>query len=116
MAVSDEYREFVLEQLEGLGELTSKRMFSGVGIWCDGVFFAIIADNILYLKADETNRHYFEDLGMEPFRVEFRQPKKKKEPYAMGYWEVPADVLENTDELEAWALRSLEVALRHKDA
>jgi len=103
LPVTDEYRDFVLEQLEGLGHLTHKRMFGGVGICCDGLFFAIIADNVAYLKVDETDRHLFEERGMEPFRIRDGRA-------TMSYYEIPVDVLEDADELRSWARRSVEVA------
>lgn len=113
MPVSDEYRDFVLEQLKGLGDLASRRMFGGVGIWCDGLFFAILMDNVAYLKVDESNVDDFVERGMEPFRVPFRQPRDSgRTEQVLGYYAVPADVLEDTDELERWAARSLEVARR----
>ena len=128
MAVSDEFHDFVLEQLEGLGHLTSKRMFGGVGIWCDGTFFALIAGNTPYLKVDDSNRHDFEERGMEPFRVK-RRPggsgkggsrkggsgkggsgkgdsgkagSGKDSSGKMDYYAVPAEVLEDADELKVW--------------
>jgi len=105
MPVSDEYRDFVLEQLDDLGHLTHKRMFGGVGIWCDGLFFAIIADNVAYLKVDDGNRQRFEERGMGPFRI--RDGRS-----SLSYYEIPADVLENAEELVDWARQSVNAAAR----
>ena len=68
MAVSESYREFVLEQLGRVTPVTGKSMFGGVGIYAQGLFFALIAYDRLYFKVNHTTRPDFERLGMEPFR------------------------------------------------
>ena len=106
MAVSEEYRSYVLDQLGELGRVESRRMFGGVGIYCDRVMFALIADDVLYLKVDDSNRDDFERAGMGPFR-----PFADK-PTVMSYYEAPVDVLENKDRLAQWSRRALAVAER----
>jgi DNA transformation protein len=39
MAVSDDFRDFVLEQLALAGSVTPRAMFGGVGLYLDGLFF-----------------------------------------------------------------------------
>ena len=68
MAVSPGYCAFVLDQLEQIFPMTAKSMFGGVGLYAAGTFFALIADDRLYFKVDETNRPDFEGAGMGPFR------------------------------------------------
>src|SRR5215467_5963117 len=68
MAVSQSYREFVLEQLGRVTPVTGKSMFGGVGICAQGLFFALIAEHRLYFKVDHATRPEFEKRGMEPFR------------------------------------------------
>src|ERR1051325_3013663 len=68
MPVSQTYREFVLEQLGRVTPVTGKSMFGGVGIYAQGLFFALIAENRLYFKVDDATRPDFEQRGMEPFR------------------------------------------------
>src|SRR6266404_2706522 len=87
MAVSDSYRGFVLEQLGRAMPVTAKSMFGGVGIYAQGLFFALIAEDRLYFKVDDATRPDFERFGMEPFRP-------FGEDNAMGYYEVPAVVVE----------------------
>lgn len=108
MPVSDEYLTYVLEQLQGVGPVQAKRMFGGAGIYSQRVMFALVADDVLYLKTDETNRAEFEEAGAEPF-----QPFPDK-PMVMPYYEVPADVLEDREHLGAWAQKALTVALRKR--
>jgi hypothetical protein len=55
MAVSQSYRDFVLEQLGRVSPVTGKSMFGGVGLYADGLFFALIAEDRLYFKVDDPN-------------------------------------------------------------
>ena len=107
MAVSESYREFVLEQLGRVTPVTGKSMFGGVGIYAQGLFFALIAEDRLYFKVNDTTRPDFERLGMEPFRP-------FGEDSAMGYYEVPADVVEDSLQLAAWMRKAIEVAAKAK--
>ena len=107
MAVSESYREFVLEQLGRVTPVTGKSMFGGVGIYGQGLFFALIAEDRLYFKVDDVSRPDFEQLGMEPFRP-------FGEDSAMGYYEVPADVVEDSVQLAAWMKQALDVAGKAK--
>lgn len=107
MAVSPNFHAFVLEQLQRGMPVTSRRMFGGVGVYSEGRFFALIDDDRLYLKVDDTNRADFEQAGMGPFRP-FGDER------AMQYYEVPAEVLEEADELHRWAERAIDAAQRAK--
>jgi len=106
MAVSDDFREFVLEQLRPTGRVTSRAMFGGVGIYLDGLFFALIDDDTLYFKTDDSNRALYEAAGSKAFC-----PFPDRPTQAMGYWQVPAEVLEDPDELSRWAREAMRVAL-----
>jgi DNA transformation protein len=99
------FEAFVLDQLEDLGDVTSRKMFGGVGLYCRGVFFGIVARDALYLKVDEQTRGAFEAAGSIPFR-----------PYETGgggtirYYSVPVAVLESAPELTRWARQAVKVA------
>jgi DNA transformation protein and related proteins len=105
MATSSDFHEFVLDQLEGLGELRSRKMFGEYGVYCDELFFALVADEALWLKVDDKNRPRFEARGMGPFAP-------GDPPTPMKYYEVPVDVLEDPSQLREWAAESLAVAQR----
>ena len=107
MAVSQSYRDFVLEQLGRVTPVTGKSMFGGIGIYAQGLFFALIAEDLLYFKVDDTTRLDFERLGMEPFRP-------FGEDSAMGYYEVPADVVEDAIQLAPWIHKAIAVAAEAK--
>jgi len=106
LKVTDAFKSFVLDQLTELGDVVPKSMFGGVGLYCEGVFFGIIARDVLYLKVDETNRPDYERAGMTPFK-----------PYpdragTMQYYAVPVGVLEASSELVDWARKAVAVARR----
>lgn len=106
MAISPEYREFLLDQLAPFGPVSIRRMFGGAGIFRDGLMFALVADDTLYLKVDATNQADFEDRGMEPFTY-----LRKSKPASLRYYEVPADILEDPQDLLPWAEKAFAVAL-----
>ena len=107
MAVSQGYRDYVVEQLGRVAPVTGKSMFGGVGLYAEGVFFALISQDRLYFKVDDATRPDFERLGMEPFRP-------FGEDSAMGYYEVPADVVEDAAQLRPWMRRAVDVALKSR--
>ena len=81
-------------------------MFGGVGLYLDGLFFALIDDDTLYFKTDDSNRARYEKAGSRPF-CPF--PDKPDKP--MAYWQVPAEALEDAEELAIWAREAMNVAL-----
>lgn len=105
MAVSEDYLQFVLEQLAGLGRVTPRRMFGGVGLYHEERFFGLIAGDTLYFKVNDSNRSDYEARGMNRFR-----PFPDKPYWSMTYYEVPADTLEDADECMAWARKSVAIA------
>lgn len=74
MTVTKEFTSYVLEQLNGLGNVSSRRMFGGVGLWCDGAFFGLISSDVLYFKVGDSSRADFETRGMGRFRPDENRP------------------------------------------
>jgi DNA transformation protein len=107
VAVSPDYLQFILEQLQPLGGVTHSRMFGGVGLRRHELFFGLIAEDGLYLKVDAVNRPDFEAAGCEPFR-----PFGGDKP--MSYWSAPLEALEDPDLLADWARKALGAAARAK--
>jgi DNA transformation protein len=106
LKVSDGFRAFVLDQLGELGRVEPRPMFGGIGLYHDGLFFGIVAGDVLYLKVDDRTRGDYVSAGMPPFK-----------PYAhrsgtMQYYAVPPDILESPPELAVWSRRAVEVAGR----
>jgi DNA transformation protein and related proteins len=106
VAVSQEYLRYVLEQLGGLGRITSRRMFGGAGIYCGELFFALVFEDQLYFKVGDTNRTEYEERGMQRFK-----PYADRPELSMTYYTVPVDVLEDSELLREWGKRSVGAAL-----
>lgn len=107
MAFTPAYREMVEEKLGVVAPIHTRPMFGGVGIYSQELFFALIAEDRLYLKVDDSNRADFEERGMEAFFP-------YDSPTPMGYYELPPGVLENPAELGVWVDKALRVAENRK--
>ena len=106
MPVSEEYLDYVVDQLGCIGEVVPKKMFGGAGLYHDGLFFGLIASDVLYFKVDDENRATYERAGARPF-----QPYGEGSS-SMSYYEVPVDVLEDVDRLRTWAQGAVAAAAR----
>jgi DNA transformation protein and related proteins len=105
MSVSDGYRTYIVDQLGALPALSARRMFGGLGLYSGEWFFALIDDDVLFFKVDDTNREDYVSRGMKAFMPFPGQP-------SLGYFQVPEDVIEEAEELTRWARRSVEIAQR----
>jgi DNA transformation protein len=103
MSVSEGYREYVIERLERVGQVTARNMFGGVGIYFEGLLCALIAEDVLYFKVDDANRLDYEATGMGPFRSGGQ---------TMQFYEVPEEVLDDDEKLRLWTGKALDVARR----
>ena len=105
--MSPEFRDHVLDLLSALGAVAARRMFGGGGLFLDDTMFCLIADDVLYMKVDEVNRADFEAAGMQPFEYE-----RGGKTVPLSYFEVPPDVMEDSDQIIAWARHAWEAARR----
>jgi DNA transformation protein len=110
MGVSDEFIDYVVEQLSGWGGVSVRRMFGGAGLYREGTMFAVIAEDVAYLKVDDSNRDDFLRAGSAPFEP---YPDKIKTTIRT-YYEIPAEVLEDPAELTRWAQRSWAIARKNR--
>ena len=101
----DSFNAFVLDQMSDLPEVRAKAMFGGHGLYQADCFFGIVMDGRLFFKVDDTTRRDFLERGMGPFTYE-----RARRTMAMNYYEVPLEVLENREDLLAWARRAIRVA------
>ncbi|WAM56497.1 TfoX/Sxy family protein [Vreelandella venusta] len=91
------------------GDIQTKRMFGGYGVYRDGLMFALVADDVLYFKVDEHSVGSFIELGMEQFEYE-KSGKRVK----MTYYAAPEEIFEDPEHAEEWADRAYKAALRQK--
>jgi DNA transformation protein and related proteins len=95
--------ESLVAQLATLGDITSRAMFGGIGLYWRGVIFAIAHRGRLYLKVDDQSKPDFEKRGMGPFRPNERQTLK-------AYYEVPPDVIMGDEILLLWVKEAIGAA------
>jgi len=99
-----------LDLLAPLGAVRARRMFGGYGLYVGEVFVALVADERLYMKADDTSRPAFEGAGCEPFVYS----RRDRSAVTLGYWTAPEQALDSARAMEPWARLSLAAALRAK--
>ena len=102
-----EYISYLVEVFELFGPVTARKMFGGYGIYRNGLMFALVADNILYLKADSENSEYFKQEGLPPFEY-----NKKGNLVKMSYYRAPDEIMDDREQAALWARRSYEAAVR----
>lgn len=104
MTKKNDFVEYVVgDLLAGIRGVRARAMFGGHGIYKDDTIFGIVIEDVLYFKADASNRAQYEKLGSKPFTYLAKGSKK----VSMSYWEVPAEVLEDRENLEGWASKSI---------
>lgn len=104
------YLDFLIEHLSPLGEITTKAMFGGHCIYCDGLVFGLIANEALYLKADAGNRPDFEARGLEPFRPFDDQA------VTMSYYPAPPEIFEDPAARDRWVGGAIAASRRARTA
>jgi len=105
MPKPSDFVSHVLELLAAWGGVSARRMFSGYGLFRSGLMFALIADDTLYLKADDRTRGDFEAAGTRPFVY-----CRKGEAISLSYWEAPAELFDDPHEMVRWAQTALGAA------
>ena len=101
-------REFLTDLFADFGPVTLRRMFSGYGISADGTNFALALRAGLYLRADEQTIPQFEAEGSKPFQYHTRS----KTVMVNSYWQLPARLFDDSEELAVWARSALAAAQR----
>jgi DNA transformation protein len=99
--------DHLAELFEPVGGVTIKRMFGGLGVFKGGLMFALVADDVLYFKADETTSPRFAAEGFGQWLYEGRGKS-----VAMPYWQAPDRLYDEADDFADWARAAFEVAVR----
>jgi DNA transformation protein and related proteins len=108
MVASDEFAEFLREQLAPLGLVTMRRMFGKTGVFCDGLMLGIVSDNTLYLRVDDGNRVAFKEAeAFPPLNYQ-----KQGSTIDLSFWRAPERLFDDPEELLAWARAAMAAAGR----
>jgi DNA transformation protein len=100
----------ILDLLHPWASVGARRMFSGIGLFRDGVMFGMVMRDTLYFRTDDANRGDYEAAGMVPFSYR----RGDRGTVALSYHAVPLDLLDDGDELVVWARRAYDAALRRR--
>ncbi|HXE70662.1 MAG TPA: TfoX/Sxy family protein [Hyphomicrobiaceae bacterium] len=106
--MTSEFVEFVKDQMAPLGPIVSRRMFSGAGLYYDGVIFALILREVLYFKVDDGNRAAYEAEGLSPFSYQV----KGRTVEIGSYRRVPERLFDDADEMVHWARAAMAAGRR----
>lgn len=101
------YVDFILDILSPYGNMRSRKMFGGHGIYMNDHIVGIIVNDELYFKTDETNVADYQEAGSRPFTYD-----KDGKAVAMSYWLVPSELLEEQEDIKAWLEKAYEVSQR----
>jgi DNA transformation protein len=101
-------RDFLIDLFSDFGPVTIRPMFSGFGISADGINFALALRSGLYFRADERTIPQFEAEGSTPFQYQTRA----KTVTVNSYWQLPARLFDDSEELSIWARAALAAAQR----
>jgi DNA transformation protein len=108
MVASDNFAEFLREQLAPLGRVTMRRMFGKTGVFCDGLMLGMVTGDTLYFRVDDHNRAEFKEAqSFPPLNYE-----KKGRAIDLSFWRAPERLLDEPDELVTWARAALAAARR----
>jgi DNA transformation protein len=100
--------DFIIELFAGFGPVTVRRMFSGAGVFADGLMIALVVDSVVYLKADDSFIPLFQREGQTPFKYKSRDGQRT----LASYWRMPERLYDEPDELGQWARQALAAAKR----
>ncbi len=105
--IEKEFVSYLVDLMQSIGPVRAKGMFGGHGIFLDELMFGLVADGTLYLKADIKSVGYFTDKGLAPFTY-----GKKGKEFKMSYYQAPEEALEDSEEMNLWANKAYDAALR----
>lgn len=105
-----EFTDYLQDVFSQFGDISSRRMFGGHGIYFDDCMFGLVAEDMLYLKVDQENIHFFNELDLPPFTFE----KSKGGTMSMSFHLAPESIFEDHDEAAQWAGHAWAAAKRAK--
>ncbi len=115
MALSPQFKEYLEELFEPVAPISIRRMFGGAGVFKDTpkgrLMFALVADEVIYLKTAAEDRTLFEDKGLEPFTF----VQKGERRIMTSYYAMPELCFDDPDELKVWTKRAIDTAIAAKN-
>ena len=108
MVASDDFAQFLRDQLTPLGCVTMRRMFGKTGIFCDGLMLAMVRDNMLYFRVDVHSRTAFSEAAAHPPLNYEKQGRSVN----LAFWRAPERLFEDPEEFINWARIALATARR----
>jgi DNA transformation protein and related proteins len=106
MAPSAQYKEYVLEQLQPIGPVRVSRFFGGVGLYREGVQFAMMIGNCVYFVVDDATRGRYEQAGMQAFSYLTKNGRIQ----VRRYFQLPQEILEDPEQLRVWGIEATTIA------
>lgn len=108
MSLTADFKAFIIEQMQGFAAVSLQPMFGGAAVKRNGLTFALLDDDTLYLKVDDENRKTFKSENLPAFTYQ----TKNGPMVIMGYYRAPPRCLDDADEMTLWCQRSYDVAVR----
>lgn len=105
--INNEFVTYIIDIMQVIGPVQAKRMFGAHGIFVENQMFALVANNILYLKADDETVGDFREKGLEKFKY-----KKQGKEFSISYYQAPEEAMENSEIMMLWGNKALSSALR----
>ena len=99
--------DYLSEVFQSFGVVHAKRMFGGFGIYHDDLMFGLVADDVLYLKADAESAPAFAARNLAQFEY-----LKQGRPVRLSFYAAPEEIFDDPDEARDWATLAFEAALR----
>ena len=101
------YDDHIADVFSAFGPIQVRRMFSGYGLFRDGLMFGLFHDDVLYLKGDDQNAGEFRELGLAQFTY-----RRNGKDVRLSYFRAPDTVMDDSVEAAKWARSSFEAARR----
>ena len=109
MAISASFIDHAKDLFAPFGDISVRKMFGGAGVYCDERIFALLDDDLVFLKVDDETRKEFVRRGMAPFSFEMKDGTRAE---MNGYYAAPEEIFDDEDELKRWTRLALDAASR----
>ena len=97
-----------IDQLSSWARIDTRPLFGAVAFYLNDHIFAMVWHGGLYFKVDDSSRKEYEAAGS----LALGQVNKSDVHALKSYREVPADVTEDCEQLQQWAARAYQAAVK----